>query len=547
MDEWQLHRIMTPSDEPIEPDVEVDIFGWQLRNTEAEHHPKIERAPTSRYAPAMPIRLPTRCLVVLAGPSAAGKTQWADRNFSPAQVVSSDRLRAIVGTGERDIKASEAAFEVLHTIVEERAARGLLTVVDTLGMDADRRARFRDVGERHALPVYAVLFDASLEECKKRNRTRRDPVPQRVLADQHRRWRAVRPEIAAEPFAEVFTPDDVRIVGDDMLAAIRAGEQQRTAPRRLDFGLQLSSFNWEGHPDTTRDTLVAIAAAAEDAGFSSLWVMDHFRQIPQIGREWDDMLESYTTLSFLAGVTTGVRLGALVTGIGYRNPAHLGKIVATLDVLSGGRAVCGLGIGWFEAEAIAYGWDFPPVAERYALLEDTVELLRQMWGSGNKPYRGRRLTIPDTTCYPRPLQDHVPILIGGSGEKRTLRIVAEHADMANFFGDAATVEHKTRVLHEHCATVGRDPSEVTITHLGPALVARSPDRLALQVERHAVAAPNTTAEMIIERHAAGTVTDHIGRYHDLAAAGVDHAIVTLTDVDTVEPIEVFAEVIAAFT
>ena len=494
----------------------------------------------------MPIRLPTKCLVVLAGPSAAGKTQWADTNFAPEQVVSSDRLRRLVGTGERDIRATEAAFSILDAIVEERLRRGLLTVVDTLGIDSDRRSQYRALADRFGVPCYAVTFDATLAECKERNRQRRDPVPQKVLSGQHARWKDARTEIADEPFSAVFEPSDVLVVPEAMLEAAAARKRQTDDPIPLRFGLQISAFNWDGHPATTRDTLTEIATAAERAGFSSLWVMDHFRQIPQVGREWDDMLESYATLGFLAGVTTTLTLGTLVTGVGFRNPAHLGKILASLDVLSGGRMVCGLGIGWFEKEALGYGWEFPPVTERYELLEDILGLLPHMWGPGNKPFKGRRITVPDTTCYPRPIQDHVPILIGGSGERKTLRLVAQHADMANLFGDAATVAHKVGVLQEHCASIGRDRGEIEVSHLGPALIASSAERLVIRLEELATSVPNTTPEMIAERTGAGTVDDHVGRYRGLAEAGVDHAIVTLSDVASLKPIDTFAEVIAAF-
>ena len=179
--------------------------------------------------------------------------------------------------------------------------------------------------------------------------------------------------------------------------------------------------------------------------------MDHFRQIPQIGRAWEDFLESYTTLAYLAACTDRVRLGALVTGITYRNVAHLGKIVSTLDVLSGGRAVCGLGLAWFEAEHAAYGWEFPSVGRRYAMLEDALRLLPVLWGPGSPAFRGRVLTVPEAMCYPRPLQERIPIIVGGGGERRTLRLAARYADAANVFGDAATVRHKAAVLTEHCA------------------------------------------------------------------------------------------------
>ena len=283
---------------------------------------------------------------------------------------------------------------------------------------------------------------------------------------------------------------------------------------RLEFGLQIPRFTFPGGPAETRARLTDIAAAAEEAGFTGLWVMDHFLQIPPVGPHWEDMLESWTTLAFLAGRTERVRLGTLVTGITYRNIAHLAKIVATLDVLSGGRANCGLGAAWFEREHRAYGWRFPPRAERFAALEDALELLPLMWGKGAPAYSGRTIEVAEAVCYPRPLQDHVPILVGGSGEQVTLRLVARHADACNLFGDAATVRRKVEVLHRHCAAEGRDPAEVTVTHL-------------------------STAD-------APAVDDHVGRYRLLAEAGVQAEIVNFPALAGPEPVAAFAPVIEAF-
>jgi F420-dependent oxidoreductase-like protein len=295
---------------------------------------------------------------------------------------------------------------------------------------------------------------------------------------------------------------------------------------RLDFGLQVSRFDFEGHPATTAAELAALARAAEDAGFRSLWLMDHVLQIPQIGREWEDMLESYTTLGYLAGVTERIRLGTLVTGITYRNVAHLAKIVATLDVLSRGRAMCGIGAAWFEREHRLYGWDFPPLSERFARLEDALELLPLMWGPGAPRFEGRTTVVEEATCYPRPLQERIPILVGGSGERRTLRLVARHADACNLFGDPATVRHKLAVLGDHCAAEGRDPAAIAVTHLAPARVI-------------AGGAPR-------EGRGAATAEEHVGRYRELAEAGVQTAIVGLSDSEGPAAVERFADVIAAF-
>jgi alkanesulfonate monooxygenase SsuD/methylene tetrahydromethanopterin reductase-like flavin-dependent oxidoreductase (luciferase family) len=239
------------------------------------------------------------------------------------------------------------------------------------------------------------------------------------------------------------------------------------------------------------------------------------------------MLESYTTLGYLAGVTSRIRLGALVTGITYRNLAHLAKVVATLDVVSGGRALCGLGAGWFEREHGLYGYAFPPLAERFARLEDALELLPLMWGPGAPRFEGRTITVPEAVCYPRPLQDRIPILVGGSGERRTLRLVARHADACNLFGDPQTVRRKLAVLRGHCAAEGRDPATVRVTHLGPARVIAERETRAGQ--------------------GAATLTEHIGRYRELAEAGVQTAIVSLADdAAGAEGVGRLAELVAAF-
>jgi F420-dependent oxidoreductase-like protein len=470
------------------------------------------------------IRLPDPCLVVLVGATASGKSHWAHEWFAPDQVVSSDRLRAVVGAGEDDLRASSDAFEVLDLIVAKRMRRGLVTVVDTTGFDHKRRAAWRALGERHDVPAYAVVFDPPAAVV--RERARGSGVPSKVVSGQLREVGAVREALAEEGFVAVLEPGPVTLVPPAFLSAPDAAARQRDNPRVLEFGLQVSRFDFAGHPATTGSTLAELARAAEDAGFRSLWVMDHFVQIPQVGREWEDMLESWTTLAYLAGVTERIRLGTLCTGITYRNPAHLAKIVATLDVLSGGRAECGLGAAWFQREHRLYGWDFPPLSERYRRLEDALELLPLMWGKGAPPFEGRTVTVPEAICYPRPLQERIPILVGGSGERRTLRLVARHADACNLFGRPDVVRKKVAVLHEHCAAEGRDPAEVRVTQLAPArVVAPGEERTG---------------------PGAATATEHVGRYRELAEAGVQTAIVGLSDADGPESVRRFEEVIAAF-
>jgi F420-dependent oxidoreductase-like protein len=472
------------------------------------------------------LRLADPCLVVLVGATAAGKTHWARSAFAPDQIVSSDRLRAIVGEGERDQRASRDAFEVLELIVDKRLRRGLTTVVDSTGLDAERRAGWRALAERHGVAAVVVLFDVPAAVVRRRNRERTAPVPTNVVSAQLRAVDAIADQLSAEGFAAVHRPGPVALVPPLLLTALDSAARQREDPLMLDFGLQLSRFGWPGHPATTAATLADVARAAEETGFTSLWVMDHVLQIPQVGREWEDMLESHTTLGYLAGVTRHIRLGTLVTAVTYRNIAHLAKIVATLDVLSGGRAMCGIGTGWFEREHRLYGWDLPARAERYARLEDALELLPLMWGKGAPRFDGRTITVEQAICYPRPLQERIPILVGGSGEQRTLRLVARHADACNLFGDPATVRRKLAVLREHCAAEGRDPAAIAVTHLAPARVIAGDE-------------PR-------DGRGAATVEEHVGRLRELAQAGVQTAIVGLSDAAGAGSVRRFADVIAAF-
>jgi F420-dependent oxidoreductase-like protein len=487
------------------------------------------------------VNLPAPCVVVLVGPGASGKSTWAAAHFPPDCVVGSDRLRAIVGTGEDDIAASTDAFAVLEEVVRRRLARRLTTVIDTLGLDGARRTAWLALARQHGLPCVAVAFDVPAAQCRARNRTRDKRIPVEVLSAQLRGWPAVRDALPAEGFDAILNPQPVRVVPEAFVAATRAVARQREAPAGLRFGLHLGSYAFTGGTGATAARLREIGTAAEAAGFDGIYVMDHFRQIPQLGRAWEDFLESYTTLSYLAACTTTVRLGTLVTGVTYRNVAHLGKIVATLDVLSGGRAVCGLGLAWFEEEHTAYGWDFPPVAARYALLEDALRVLPLLWGKGSPAFTGKAIEVPEALCYPRPVQPHVPVIVGGGGERRTLRLAARYADAANVFGDVATVRHKAAVLRSHCARAGR---EVELTHLSTALVGSDDRHVSDLVERH------RPRRLDPARYAAavnaGTVDDHVGRFRELAEAGVREVMVRLPDLVDTAPLERMAKVIAAF-
>jgi F420-dependent oxidoreductase-like protein len=241
------------------------------------------------------------------------------------------------------------------------------------------------------------------------------------------------------------------------------------------LGLQLPSFTFPDVPDDRMfERIAETALAAEASGLDSFWVMDHYHQIANVGPETDQMLEAYTVLSGVAARTSRISLGAMVTGVTYRNPAFLAKVVTTLDIVSSGRAILGIGAAWNDRESLAYGYDWPPVAERFERLEDALQICRSMFTQERSTYHGKRHHIDDAVNVPQPIQTGGPrILIGGGGERKTLRLVAEYADMWNGFGDVPTIERKLEVLARHCADVGRDPAEIVTTRLGTLIVAPS--------------------------------------------------------------------------
>ncbi|HEX3811628.1 MAG TPA: LLM class F420-dependent oxidoreductase [Mycobacteriales bacterium] len=229
----------------------------------------------------------------------------------------------------------------------------------------------------------------------------------------------------------------------------------------MKLGISLATF--PGAPERLGADIVEIAQHAETAGFASVWVMDHYFQIPMNGSVEDQMLEGYATLAFLAGQTERVELGTLVTGVHYRHPGLLAKIVTTLDVLSGGRAVLGIGAGWNEDESRGLGVPFPSRAERFERLEETLQICDQMWSDDDSPYVGKHYQLDRPLNSPQPLR-RPPILIGGSGEKKTLRLVAKYADACNLF-PSPEIPHKLSVLREHCAAVGRDYDTIAKTSI----------------------------------------------------------------------------------
>lgn len=263
----------------------------------------------------------------------------------------------------------------------------------------------------------------------------------------------------------------------------------------MKLGLQIPYFTWPGGPPVLGAKLGEIARAAEGAGYESIWVMDHFFQIPMVGAAELDMLEAYTTLGYLAGQTSRVKLGALVTGVTYRHPGLLAKQVTTLDVLSGGRAYLGIGAAWFDREHAGLGVPFPPLKERFQRLEEALQIVTQMWSDDNGPYEGKHYQLAETLNVPQALsKPHPPILIGGSGEKKTLRLVAKYANACNIFGESPdAVRRKFGILRDHCDAVGRNYDEIEKTMIRPMGFGEgsSPDQLVQTLGEYAEAGVQT--------------------------------------------------------
>ena len=282
------------------------------------------------------------------------------------------------------------------------------------------------------------------------------------------------------------------------------------------IGLQVPSFTWPDGAPSIGPRLAEIGKSADEAGFASLWVMDHFFQIQYVGPVEDPMLEGYSALSYLAGVTERVKLGTLVTGVIYRHPGILLKTATTLDVLSRGRAYLGIGAGWFEREARGLGVPFPSTKERFEQLEETLQIAHQMWSGEVAPYRGVHYHLGETLNSPQALsRPHPPIMIGGMGERKTLRLVAKYADACNLFAFAGSdvIRHKLDVLRRHCEDVGRPYEEIERTALGTVNLA--PDGM--------------TAEGVI------------GLCRELNEAGIQHAIFNMPNVHEIKPLETFGE------
>lgn len=244
------------------------------------------------------------------------------------------------------------------------------------------------------------------------------------------------------------------------------------------ISLQIPNYSFPGGSQTFSDDMREIVIRADSAGFHSIWVMDHYFQIGPfgvIGPAEDDMHEAYSVLSWIAALTKNVKLGTLVTGAVYRQPGFLIKTVTSLDVLSKGRAYLGIGAGWFEREAIGLGFPFPPLKVRFEILEETLQIAKQMWLDNNSEYKGKHFHLKETLCHPQPLSNpHPPILIGGMGPQKTLRMVAQYADACNLFtgGGLGKVKEALRVLKGHCERLGRNYDDIEKTSLSSAFFDR---------------------------------------------------------------------------
>ncbi|HET9847602.1 MAG TPA: TIGR03560 family F420-dependent LLM class oxidoreductase [Candidatus Dormibacteraeota bacterium] len=251
------------------------------------------------------------------------------------------------------------------------------------------------------------------------------------------------------------------------------------------FSYHIPSFSFPGVPrENLFDHVAELARSAESAGFEQVTVMDHFYQIANVGTEDEPMLEGYTALAGLARETRKVRLGTMVTGVTYRNPALVAKMVTTLDILSKGRAICGIGAAWNESEHLGYGYDFPPIRERMDRLEEALTIIKLMFTQERPSFTGTHYRIDRALNSPRPLQPGGPkILVGGGGEKRTLRLVARYADMSHWFGSLADIKRKSEILDRYCDEEGRDPATITRTMGSPVVLVEDEGQAKAVMER----------------------------------------------------------------
>jgi F420-dependent oxidoreductase-like protein len=315
----------------------------------------------------------------------------------------------------------------------------------------------------------------------------------------------------------------------------------------MKFGLQHPSFSYDYDRKDVSQIAVSLKNLirnAESSDFDSFWVMDHFHQISAVGKPQEPMLEGWTTISFLAAVTSKIKLGTLVTGIIYRYPSLLAKVGATLDVLSNGRLFMGIGAAWNYEESAAYGIPFPSTKDRFLMLEEAVQVIRKMWskeeGGGNTATssNGKFYKLHDAYCNPKPVQEPMPpIMIGGSGERKTLKIVAKYADACNIFGSPETIRRKLSSLSEHCKTVNRDYNTILKTKLTRIIIANEEELVKKRVNESFIGiSEETRREFAIY----GTPEQIIDQIELFKEAGIDYLIVNFEPQRESESLELFA-------
>jgi F420-dependent oxidoreductase-like protein len=314
----------------------------------------------------------------------------------------------------------------------------------------------------------------------------------------------------------------------------------------MQFGLQHPNYNFDyDGRDASQivDSLKNLATKAENSGFDSFWVMDHFHQISGVGNRQDPMLEGWTTISVLAGLTSRIKLGTLVTGIIYRHPSVLAKMGATLDVLSKGRLFMGIGAAWNQEESLAYSIPFPPNKERLLRLEEAIQIIRKMWTEEPAAtFNGKYYQINHAYCNPKPIQKpSPPIMVGGSGERYTLKIIAKYADACNLFGSTETVKRKLSILREHCKSVGRDYDSILKTKLG--LIVIDNDKKMIEKRLQQIISNGIPAERVREFVIYGTLDDVLKQIELLEEVGIQYLIVDLEPYRELEALEVFGNTI----
>jgi F420-dependent oxidoreductase-like protein len=312
----------------------------------------------------------------------------------------------------------------------------------------------------------------------------------------------------------------------------------------MQFGLQHPNYNFDydgRNASQIIDSLKNLATKAENLGFDSFWVMDHFHQISGVGKREDPMLEGWTTISVLAGITSKIKLGTLVTGVTYRHPSVLAKMGATLDVLSKGRLFMGIGAAWNQEESLAYGIPFFPNKERLLRLEEAIQIIRKMWTEEEPAatFSGKYYQINNAYCNPKPIQKpSPPIMVGGSGERQTLKIVAKYADACNLFGSAEMIKRKLSILKEHCKSVDRDYDSILKTKLGLIVIDNYKEMAEKRVRQISKVMPE---ELVRDFIIYGTPDDVLKQIELLEEVGIQYLIVDLEPYRELEALEIFAD------